>query len=70
MALGQTSDISCCATDFRRNDVQPATCEKSGLGFGTVITSLLFLISIAAVITYMSLSHDGEEVIVKTSPIK
>ena len=31
MALGQTSDISCCATDFRRNDVQPATCEKSGL---------------------------------------
>lgn len=51
-------------------DLLSQPVANGGLGFGTVITSLLFLISIAAVITYMSLSHDGEEVIVKTSPIK
>jgi len=38
---------------------QPA--GNGGLGFGTVITSFIFLASIAALITYMTLSRDGDE---------
>lgn len=38
--------------------------ESGGLGFGTVVTSLLFLTGIVAVIVYMQLSHEGDEVAV------
>lgn len=35
--------------------------DAGGLGFGTTITSLLFLGGIVAVIIYMQLTHDGDE---------
>jgi uncharacterized membrane-anchored protein len=35
--------------------------DQGGLGFGTTVTSLLFLIGIAAGIGYMTLTHDGDE---------
>jgi len=35
--------------------------ENRGLGFGTLITSSIFLVCIAAFITYMTLSREGEE---------
>ena len=38
---------------------QPA--EYGGLGFGTIITSLLFLGAIVAIVIYMSITHEGEE---------
>ncbi len=38
---------------------QPA--EYGGLGFGTIITSALFLTAIAGIVAYMSVTHDGEE---------
>ena len=36
---------------------------NGGLGLGTIITSALFLAAIAAIVVYMSLSHDGEEIV-------
>lgn len=38
---------------------QPPT--YGGLGFGTIITSLLFLAAIVAIVLYMTLTHEGEE---------
>jgi len=35
--------------------------DYGGLGLGTVITSVLFLTAIIAIVTYMSLTHEGEE---------
>lgn len=35
--------------------------EYGGLGFGTTITSVLFLCGIIATVTYMSITHDGNE---------
>jgi uncharacterized membrane-anchored protein len=35
--------------------------EYGGLGFGTIVTSALFLGAIAAIVVYMTLSHDGDE---------
>src|SRR5215470_7810726 len=32
-----------------------------GMGFGTVVTSLLFLAAIVAIVIYMSVTHEGEE---------
>ena len=40
---------------------QPA--EYGGLGLGTIITSALFLAAIATIVVYMSVSHDGEELV-------
>ncbi len=37
--------------------------EYGGLGLGTIITSALFLAAIAAIVVYMSLSHEGEELV-------
>ena len=37
--------------------------EYGGLGFGTTVTSFIFLASIAAVVLYMTLTHEGEEAI-------
>lgn len=34
---------------------------NGGMGLGTVITSVLFLAAIAALVTYMTVSRDGEE---------
>lgn len=35
--------------------------DYGGLGLGTVITSVIFLTAIIAIVTYMSLTHEGEE---------
>ena len=35
--------------------------EYGGMGFGTIITSGLFLTAIAAIVVYMSVTHKGEE---------
>ncbi len=35
--------------------------EYGGFGLGTIITSVLFLATIAAIVIYMSISHEGEE---------
>lgn len=35
--------------------------EYGGLGFGTIITSALFLGAIVAIVSYMSVTHEGEE---------
>lgn len=37
-----------------------------GLGFGTVVTSALFLVAIFGIIAYMTATHEGEE----TAPVK
>ena len=42
-------------------DLLSQPVPDGGLGFGTVITSLIFLASIAGLITYMTLSRDGDE---------
>ena len=38
---------------------QPA--EYGGLGLGTVITSAIFLAVISAIVVYMSMTREGEE---------
>lgn len=38
--------------------------DYGGLGLGTVITSVIFLTAIIAIVTYMSLTHEGEEKLV------
>jgi uncharacterized membrane-anchored protein len=35
--------------------------EYGGLGFGTIITSALFLITIVFIVAYMTITHDGDE---------
>ncbi len=35
--------------------------QYGGLGFGSVVTSYIFLAGIVAVVVYMTFSHDGEE---------
>lgn len=35
--------------------------EYGGLGLGTIITSVIFLGAIAAIVAYMSITHEGEE---------
>ena len=35
--------------------------EYGGMGLGTIITSVMFLGAIAAIVAYMSVTHDGEE---------
>ena len=44
-------------------DLLSQPVEYGGLGFGTVITSFLFLGAIAAAIVYMTLTHDGDETV-------
>ena len=43
-------------------DLLSQPTEYGGLGFGTIITSLLFLASIVAIVTYMTITQDGDEV--------
>lgn len=45
-------------------DLFSQTPDHGGFGFGTVVTSYIFLAAIAGVVVYMTLSHDGEEAIV------
>ncbi len=40
---------------------QPA--EYGGMGLGTIITSAVFLAAIIGIVAYMSLTHDGEELV-------
>ena len=42
-------------------DLLSQPIEYGGLGFGTIITSALFLATIVAVVAYMTITHDGEE---------
>ena len=42
-------------------DLLSQPVEYGGLGFGTVITSALFLITIIGIVAYMTITHEGEE---------
>lgn len=42
-------------------DLLSQPVQDGGLGFGTVITSFLFLAAITGIIVYMTLSHDRDE---------
>ena len=44
-------------------DLLSQPVDNGGLGFGTVSTSAIFLSCIALVVIYMTLSHNGDEVI-------
>lgn len=44
-------------------DLLSQPVEYGGLGFGMVITSALFLITIIAIVAYMTITHEGEEAI-------
>ncbi len=49
-------------------DLLSQPVSDGGLGFGTVITSLIFLAGIAGLITYMTLSRDGDETAADLDP--
>jgi len=42
-------------------DLLSQPTQYGGLGLGTVITSAIFLVTIVAIVIYMSLRHEGEE---------
>ncbi len=42
-------------------DLLSQPMEYGGLGFGTIVTSMLFLTSIVAIVIYMSVTRDGDE---------
>ncbi len=44
-------------------DLLSQPMEYGGLGFGTIITSALFLSAIVAIVAYMTITHDGDEII-------
>jgi uncharacterized membrane-anchored protein len=44
-------------------DLLSQPVEYGGLGFGTIVTSLMFLGTIAAIIIYMTITKDGEEAV-------
>lgn len=48
-------------------DLLSQSPEDGGLGFGTIVTSALFLACIVATIAYMTWSRDGQETITKDS---
>lgn len=45
-------------------DLMSQPAQYGGLGFGTIITSAIFLAAIVAIVIYMSLRHEGEELVV------
>ena len=49
-------------------DLLSQPVEYGGLGFGTVITSALFLAVIAAIVSYMSAKRQGPEILISTPP--
>lgn len=46
-------------------DLLSQPTQYGGLGLGTVITSAIFLVTIVAIVIYMSLYHEGEELVGK-----
>ena len=42
-------------------DLLSQPTEYGGLGFGTIITSALFLAAIVGIVAYMSVTHEGDE---------
>jgi uncharacterized membrane-anchored protein len=50
-------------------DLLSQPLEYGGLGFGTIMTSLLFLACIVATVIYMTVTHRGEETISRVSPV-
>jgi uncharacterized membrane-anchored protein len=44
-------------------DLLSQPTEYGGLGFGTIVTSVLFLGAIATIVVYMTVTHDGDEVL-------
>jgi uncharacterized membrane-anchored protein len=42
--------------------------DYGGLGFGTIITSAIFLSAIIAIVFYMTITHDGDETLVVGTP--
>lgn len=42
-------------------DLLSQPLSRGGVGFGTIITSTIFLGCIAAIVIYMTVTHDGEE---------
>jgi uncharacterized membrane-anchored protein len=47
-------------------DLLSQPTKFGGFGLGTIITSALFLSAIVAIVTYMTISRDGEEIAVKS----
>ena len=45
-------------------DLLSQPTQYGGLGFGTIITSAIFLSAIVAIVVYMSVRHEGEELVV------
>ncbi len=45
-------------------DLLSQPMEYGGLGFGTIITSALFLTAIIAIVAYMTITHEGDDAIV------
>lgn len=45
-------------------DLLSQPMEYGGLGFGTIITSALFLTAIIAIVAYMTIAHEGDETLV------
>jgi uncharacterized membrane-anchored protein len=43
-------------------DLLSQPMEYGGLGFGTIITSALFLFTIIGIVAYMTITHDGDEI--------
>ena len=44
-------------------DLLSQPIDKGGLGFGTVVTSLIFLLTIGATIVYMTIKREGNETV-------
>ena len=45
-------------------DLMSQPTQYGGLGLGTIITSAIFLAAIVAIVIYMSVRHEGEELAV------
>lgn len=45
-------------------DLMSQPAQYGGLGLGTIITSAIFLTAIVAIVIYMSVRHEGEELVV------
>ena len=45
-------------------DLMSQPAQYGGLGLGTIVTSAIFLAAIVAIVTYMSVRHEGEELVV------
>ena len=45
-------------------DLMSQPAQYGGLGLGTIITSAIFLAAIVAIVIFMSVRHEGEELVV------